>query len=1070
MQETIDSCWSVFKWALVALVVAAAVAVPYAFRRFDEGLRRQIEATFAAHYPHLQVRVRSAELVEGEGILVRGVSVVEPGAEGPRAEILAIEEVFLACTTDLTDLLVGSPEVTHVVFRRPTLRVTRRRDGTYNITRLFPLPELGEHSPRVVVEQGRMEVFDPTRSPAGMLTFRDVHLACAPGDESEADSAGETAWSIQGMFTGDHLREAEIAAVVEPDAGRWAAQGRLEGLLFTPDFRGALPTEAGESLAALDGLRAECGTVAFRVAYDPQAAEPWDFAARGEIVHGRVDDRRLPRPLTDVRAAFRIDPEAVTLDDFTARAGQATLRFSGRRLGWGPHAPLALAGEVRQLDVDAGFREMLPPNLREAWNHFLPAGLVRRATVRLTFDGVCWQPQFTAQCAAISLTYHRFPYRLEEGEGTITLRDDRFTADLMMQSGQHPVRILVDLEQATTAPRGWSEVSAPHLPLDEKLFLALEEPARGVYRALDPSGVVDVYARFELDGPETPPRRYVRLMLHRGGLRFAGFPYPLSNLSGTLELRGEDWEFRNLHAASDTGRVWLDGRWTAADEGGVLALKVTGRNVALGDDLRGALSPPMQRAWGDLRPQGYVDLDADIHYVSADRDLTLAVDLRPQPETVSIEPVHFPYRLDRMEGEFTYRDGQLRFRRVRGRHGRTAVAMAGACDFGSDGSWHLTLSDLSVDRLHADHSLLQALPEGLRSAVAGLNPTGPMGLRGEVQLVHSGEPGTPLFMRWDLTLGFHQLSIDAGIPLENLHGEVTLVGQSDGHTAYSRGELNIDSLIYKDVQLTQVQGPLWIDRERVLLGTWVDQPRYGAPQGPRSSRPPRPVRGRLFGGALEGSGWVTLGRKPGFELHATLTQADLARVSQEMVTGSHPLRATVFAEVTLHGSGRSLNTLGGRGRIHLSDADIYKLPLMISLLKILSIREPDRSAFSKSDIEFHVDGNHIYFDRINFNGDAISLLGQGEMNLQQDVRLAFYAVVGRDELRIPIIREVLGGASQQIMLIHVDGPLQNPQVRREAFPAVNQALQHLQSELATPPPLLPEARRLPPIIRQPLRR
>ena len=38
-------------------------------------------------------------------------------------------------------------------------------------------------------------------------------------------------------------------------------------------------------------------------------------------------------------------------------------------------------------------------------------------------------------------------------------------------------------------------------------------------------------------------------------------------------------------------------------------------------------------------------------------------------------------------------------------------------------------------------------------------------------------------------------------------------------------------------------------------------------------------------------------------------------------------------------------------------------------------------------------------------------------------------------------------AAQQIMLIHVSGTLQNPEPRREALPALNQALQHLGGEL-----------------------
>jgi hypothetical protein len=155
----------------------------------------------------------------------------------------------------------------------------------------------------------------------------------------------------------------------------------------------------------------------------------------------------------------------------------------------------------------------------------------------------------------------------------------------------------------------------------------------------------------------------------------------------------------------------------------------------------------------------------------------------------------------------------------------------------------------------------------------------------------------------------------------------------------------------------------------------------------------------------------------------------------------------VLASVELRGTRRSLNATDGRGTIQLRNADIYELPLMIALLKILSIRPPDTSAFSKSDIDFRIAGTRVLLDRIDFNGDAISLLGKGEMDFQSNINMTFYAMVGRDELRVPIVRDVIGGASQQIMLIHAGGTLQDPNVTSEAFPGVNQALQQFQADL-----------------------
>jgi hypothetical protein len=43
------------------------------------------------------------------------------------------------------------------------------------------------------------------------------------------------------------------------------------------------------------------------------------------------------------------------------------------------------------------------------------------------------------------------------------------------------------------------------------------------------------------------------------------------------------------------------------------------------------------------------------------------------------------------------------------------------------------------------------------------------------------------------------------------------------------------------------------------------------------------------------------------------------------------------------------------------------------------------------------------------------------------------------------MKRVLGGASGQFMLVHVDGTLAQPDITTEAFPTLNAALQQLQS-------------------------
>jgi hypothetical protein len=140
----------------------------------------------------------------------------------------------------------------------------------------------------------------------------------------------------------------------------------------------------------------------------------------------------------------------------------------------------------------------------------------------------------------------------------------------------------------------------------------------------------------------------------------------------------------------------------------------------------------------------------------------------------------------------------------------------------------------------------------------------------------------------------------------------------------------------------------------------------------------------------------------------------------------------------------------GRGNIQLRGADIYELPVMVSLLKILTIRPPDNRAFSESDIDFQIRGDHIYFPKIVFRGDAISLEGAGEMDSNRNVNLQLGTRLGRGELGLTLLRDVLGGAGDQIVLIHVDGPVSNPRIVRQPLPAVNNLIEQLQKDLQIP--------------------
>jgi hypothetical protein len=1073
-KRVIDFCWFSFKWSVVLGVVAVAAAVPYLYRRVDEEVRSRVEARVAQHYLGLKVTIGRAELVEGEGIKVHDLRILEPGAEGPRPELLHVEEVLLGCQATLKELLQGEPQFTRITIRRPTLRFTRRRDGSWSAVKLLPPPKFSERPIEARIENGIVEIFDPLKNPSSTLTLRDLNLVFLPLDDAQQATATPDARRVQGTLTADHLRHAEFEGLVDFTRQIATLNGSAEGLDISPELHAALPEPLASKLAALAGLRGE-GALRFQWSCDPAATVPYRYQLTGHLAQGRIDDPRLPHPLSDLRATVHVDNTGFWVEEMMGHSNQATIRLSCRQTGFEANGPKVIEAEVRQLELDRQLLAALPESLQDQWHKYRPAGFIN-ADAKLTYDGHQWRPDLNVQCLNVSFTYYKFPYRLEEGKGIVRLgKDDALDLHLRAYSGNQEVRLDGQWEHVSTTSVGCLEASGEDIQLDAKLLAAIPEQSRAVMEALHPQGTLMFYVRLWHDTPDQPAHKHMVLTANRCSVRFDGFPYPIGNIHGTLDMLDDSWTFNDLKGFNGTGCITAAGQLAPTLQGNELSLKLTGSDIALDKELFEALRPSEQQLWDVLKPRGMVDLEADIRCLIEQKTLNLTIRAVPQSESTSIEPVHFPYRMERLQGVLWYRDSHVELQNFRAEHGPVKLSVGGYCDFLPDGRWHLHLGNtrsrsptgaivategdlrrgdsgphgLSVERLRLDdRELIQALPGQLKKALLELRPSGAVNVSGSLDLEPGPRAGDPVQSQWDIQVGFHRGGIDCGLPLQSIYGSVGLAGVSDGNRFQARGELALDSLNYKDYQFTDVAGPIWIEDQQVLLGSWVARRlnEAAAASGTPALEKPRPLSGRLFGGTMLADGRVNFGQEPQFDFNASLIQADLARCAREIMFGPQNLRGTIAATAHLYGSGRSTNALNGGGSLRLSNADLYELPIMVSLLKLLSVRAPDRNAFSNSTIDFRIAGEHVYFPRIDFNGDAISLLGSGEMNFQQAIKLTFRAIVGRGDSNLPVLREIFASASQQIMEIHIDGTLQNPRTTREPFPGVNKALQQLQAE------------------------
>lgn len=1014
-------------------------------------IRQRAEVALAEKFPHLQVSVGGARLIEGQGIAIYDLQFDEAASSQSHSHLLSVDELLLECDASLTQLVQGIPEVRRVVVRRPRCSVRRDPSGRLNIESLLPLPKSQIKRPPILIENASITYSDLAKSKLPPLHVRDLNLAIAGSGDSELVS-------VNGTLSGSQLRKARLRASFDPTSGTYRGELGIDSFSFDDDLQEWLNTHLAHSPhgQSLSGLKLGYQMTGYVQVFGNLHAEP-QAAASLQIVAGRAEHPRLPRPLTNLRCQVELLNKQLEVKDFHAQCGPAAVAGAARRNGLSPAAPTTLAARVVQLPLDKALRKSLPGLLQEQWEKFQPEGIVD-VTLQASFDGQRWSPNATLKGTELSFTSDKFPYRLHEGFGTIIVTPRkgvnplRLDINLTGHGGGQPIHIKGQVFDPKPEARGWATISGKQVEIEKKMLAALPAKPREVIESLHPSGKIDFNWRIDRYQDGAKPRTTLDMSLVDLAVNYDRFPYPLRGISGTIHAEDDRWTFRDM-VSGGRRQIRCQGFLQPAPVGSVLSLRFTGEKVPLDDNLFEAFDEHVQQAWTELRPRGHVDFTADVDYRTGQGKPRIRADVRPRPETALLRPKFFDYLLENVSGLITYDEGAITLEQVRGRHvaTQTQILTNGNGFFAPSGAWQMQLFGLTVDRIAVGRDLLTALPPKLSKLIDSLKPTGSFRIdNGVLAFQKAASPIAPVIAEWDFQLNCQQTNLQCGIDLHNLHGSVRLVGAADGQRNYSAGELDLDTVMFEGVQFTSVKGPMWADDNQCLLGRKASA---------QSGKPPQPITATAYDGRIAADARVTYYGTPRYEASANLVGIDLSRLVVERFGSTEDMSGKIDANVSIGGEGHSLYSLSGKGDIHLREADIYESPVLLRLLKTLRNGKLSKSAFSEGDIRFRLDGQHIYLDQLDFLGDVVNLKGKGYTNFDHELKLVFHAEVGPTDYQIPVVKNLMRRTNQQILQLYVDGTFSDPIVQKQPFPGISQLLNQIQSDFeaapANRPPLAP---------------
>ncbi len=1042
----------------------------------DEQVRAEVERMLGDTLSGCQVTVGSARVLAGEGIEIRSVQCRSEGDSADEEPFLVVDELFLHCSTDLGKLVAGNLDIRKVTFRRPHLRAIYHGEGHWNIdpflsVDFWTLPWIGPELPQFAIEGASIEVLDQTAKTPGRWVLRDGRLSVVPRwYRIQADERPQQGFDLAGAARGDGLGGLRLEASLVPTAQRAQGELTIDGLELTPEFLAALPLPEEWPLEDLPDLRAmvECH---LKADYNGQRSRPLMVEVNGGWHRGTVHDERLPAPIRDCLGRFVVHADGVRLEGVQGKLGDATFQLAGDWQGFDPTADGRFQGSIRNLLVDHRFVAALPHEIRDTLEAFDPSGIVQ-VTFDLRHRQGGWQPECTVLCENLAFTYSEFDYRMTGTVGTLKVADGQLHVDLISHMGSRPVRIAGELGPLGPHPRLHGTVIGENVAIDRVLIEAFRPEIADALRKLNPSGLVDF--RLTLDRP-AGPNQWLRLDLETNvrqtSINYDKYPYPLSRLSGSIlatifarwhpdgevEQRSR-WTIRDVTASNGTGVFRFSGAYDSADEASGLRIQVSGEQIALDEELRGAMPPIVVEAWDELRPQGRINLVASIRYLE---DQPPKVSLAVEPDGVSIRAKAFPYRIEDLRGTIRLEDNRVWWHEVTGRHRGVRMVGSGLWTAEAD-RWRLRLTDVRADRLRfgpnaADPELWMALPQEVRQALESLNFAGVVNFRGDVEISGALAPQAPVELTWDVALDCRQTSISQPVPMTDIYGTVRLRGRANPDRAEFDGDLDLDTVDFQGLQLTRIRGPFSYHPGQITFGS-VDALR-AAPGWPV---PPdrRRVTGRVVGGRFVLDAAVALGETPRYRVRWGLVDADLSQYAREALPGrSDGLRGQLVAELDLSGTGTGTHGLSGTGRVSPRNGHLYELPQAVTLLSVLTLRPSDRPDLSDGDLDFRIAGPYVYFDTIDLRGDAISLRGAGSMGLSGEVDLQFFTIPGRDEYRLPVVSRMLAGASQQLLRIDVTGTLDEPSTQRKLVPVASDSLQQyfrdLQGRRRVPQPNRP---------------
>lgn len=177
----------------------------------------------------------------------------------------------------------------------------------------------------------------------------------------------------------------------------------------------------------------------------------------------------------------------------------------------------------------------------------------------------------------------------------------------------------------------------------------------------------------------------------------------------------------------------------------------------------------------------------------------------------------------------------------------------------------------------------------------------------------------------------------------------------------------------------------------------------------------------------------------GVGLDGLLSEVAGDNASEEILVanaGDQP--SQMWASLTMSGYRGEPESMTGQGAFRVMGGQVARIPMVMRVVQVLHLSAPLGQGLDYAEAEFYMDGQRLVFERMLFESTLFDAIAALQLNGTGDLDLTTLQLNTRFTSRggLLVVRDVMGGIGDQLMVVEVSGPVGDPKARIVALPGL----------------------------------